>query len=247
MSVIEQAFGAVHRLDAPAILRMQRASCRVPTIPFMLCPRARTSEYSQSLDAFKSLTNSLFSAIQAVSRAKVIVDSSKTPSQGYLLSIIPDISLHVIQLVRDSRAVAYSWQRIKNLPEDRGAMVRIGPLQSAMDWNFRHLLVGMLKHANRVRSHIIVKYENFAGNPKEVLSSVLGCTQWAGNPDAIFASTNRVIRKVITHTIEGNPMKFQSGDIVLKPDDEWRRAMKWSDVAVVSAASAPYLMRFGYL
>src|SRR4028119_1802817 len=53
----------------------------------------------------------LYRAIQRVSGAGVIVDSSKRFSYAVLLSLLPFGDLRVVHLVRDSRAVAYSWAR----------------------------------------------------------------------------------------------------------------------------------------
>src|SRR3712207_200886 len=58
----------------------------------------------------------LYRAIQKVSGAAVIVDSSKRSTYAVLLSLLPFADLRVVHLVRDSRAVAYSWGRIKESP-----------------------------------------------------------------------------------------------------------------------------------
>ncbi len=50
----------------------------------------------------------------------VIIDSSKYATDCLLLSQPPGVRVHAIHLVRDSRAVAYSWQRRKPRPGSIG-------------------------------------------------------------------------------------------------------------------------------
>ena len=49
--------------------------------------------------------------LQAVTGCRVVVDSSKTPAHLAALLTLPGIDVHVVHLVRDSRAVAYSWRQ----------------------------------------------------------------------------------------------------------------------------------------
>jgi len=60
--------------------------------------------------------------------ARVIVDSSKVPTGGAALFQMAGITPAVVHLVRDPRAVAYSWRRPKRGFDRRGAAV------STWDW-----------------------------------------------------------------------------------------------------------------
>src|ERR1019366_1995765 len=55
----------------------------------------------------------LYRAIRQVAGKSVVVDSSREASQALVLARIPDIDLKVLHLVRDSRAVAFSYLRRK--------------------------------------------------------------------------------------------------------------------------------------
>ena len=63
----------------------------------------------------------LYSSIMARTGCSVIVDSSKFASYGHLLASNPAFDVRVIHLVRDSRAVAHSWQRRKRRTQATGA------------------------------------------------------------------------------------------------------------------------------
>lgn len=55
----------------------------------------------------------LYAAAAEVTGARLLIDSSKRPSDAALLRLLPDVEPFYLQLVRDPRAVAFSWQRRK--------------------------------------------------------------------------------------------------------------------------------------
>ena len=70
----------------------------------------------------------LFRTIAEKTSARVIVDSSKTPLHAQFLSWIPEIDLHVIQLVRDPRGVASSYRSPKQY------LPTLSPLRVTTGW-----------------------------------------------------------------------------------------------------------------
>ena len=48
-----------------------------------------------------------------MSGKRVLVDSSKNPARALALTMLPDIDLHLLHLVRDPRG--YAWSRVKTL------------------------------------------------------------------------------------------------------------------------------------
>lgn len=59
----------------------------------------------------------LYRAACEVAGATVAVDSSKHASLAFCLRWCPDLDLRVLHVVRDSRAVAYSWTKVVKRPE----------------------------------------------------------------------------------------------------------------------------------
>jgi hypothetical protein len=51
----------------------------------------------------------------------------------------------------------------------------------------------------------------------------------------------------IPHSVSGNPMRFTSGRIRIRMDDEWRRALPRAERAKVTAIALPLLAPYGYL
>jgi hypothetical protein len=51
----------------------------------------------------------------------------------------------------------------------------------------------------------------------------------------------------VHHTASGNPMRFSTGRIAIRPDDAWREAMPRTQRRAVTALTLPLLARYGYL
>ena len=65
----------------------------------------------------------LYRAIAVVGDTRVIVDSSKAPSTAFVLRAMPVLDLRLVHLIRDSRGVAYSWNKKVVRPDTPGRTV----------------------------------------------------------------------------------------------------------------------------
>ena len=57
----------------------------------------------------------------------------------------------------------------------------------------------------------------------------------------------REISLSLDHTVSGNPGRFRKGTIELRADEEWKAKMRGADKNVVTALTAPLLLKYGYL
>jgi hypothetical protein len=188
----------------------------------------------------------LYRAIQRVSGAGVIVDSSKRSSSAVLLSLLPFADLRVVHLVRDSRAVAYSWQRIKESPAVAGdrLMPRMSPAKASRDWSLQNYSYGFLSEFARLSR---LRYEDFINDPTLYLAETLmraGFDEAGSLHDVV---RGREISLSVDHTVSGNPSRFRTGKIELQLDEEWKVKMRGADKNVVTALTAPLLLNYGYL
>lgn len=190
--------------------------------------------------------DSLYSTIAAVTGCRVIVDSSKFPPYGLALGLASRIDLYVLHVVRDPRAVAYSWLRQK--PAERSAAEplhrrQFGPSASAWRW----LLANGLSErsfgsmGDRYRR---VRYEDFVTAPHATLTDLLAWVGEGGMPPSSLAEGRVVLRP--THAISGNPSRFNTGSVALRLDDDWKCRMGRLDKTVVSALTWPLRGRYGY-
>lgn len=178
---------------------------------------------------------SLYVELQRHAGAEVIVDSSKTPAYGLMISNAQTVDLRVVHLVRDSRAVAYSWQRPKPWTADGEEKMQLrSPVTSARMWMVHNTVSALL--ARRVERSTILRYEDLVVDPDAAV-------------DAIVADLG-LVRNVGTapesHGILGNPVRFDKTPRSIRVDDEWRRGLSARDTHLTSALTWPLLLRHGY-
>ncbi len=66
-----------------------------------------------ALSGHAGVLSRVYQSLAKLTGARVIVDSSKRPAIGTLLRALPGVSHYVVHLVRDPRAVAYSYKRTR--------------------------------------------------------------------------------------------------------------------------------------
>jgi hypothetical protein len=232
------------KFDPTAAIHLQDSVDRIRHIPLLVSPR-RPKHYQSALMAYGELISHLYTAIREVSGEKVIVDSSKSPAHAMLLSKLPGFEVHVVHLVRDPRAVAFSWQRQRRRPEihwktEDMPIERIST--SVYSWIAYNGLAELLSPSKM--SYCRLRYEDFVADPTVALAKVLAPYEWIETDPAKVDTTEMVLEP--THTVSGNPMRFKSGKLKLELDDEWCRVMRPHDRRLVTALTWPLLMRYGY-
>ena len=239
-AVFERAFGGLKSLDLTA-LEKTRQEYRLRTLPRLLLPR--TPDQSRRLQEMLVTFGALYAAIRDVSGAKVVVDGSKDPLYGYLLRRAAGIDLKMVHLVRDSRAVAFSHQRVKKKPASfagSGQLEQFSPGRSALDWTAVTLFLSVL----RAPRPVLLRYEDFVANPLETIRALweltgetMPCLEFLREP---------VLHLHPGHMIEGNPDRFNS-EVRIKPDFEWRRKLPAAHHRLVTILTYPLLLSLGYL
>jgi Sulfotransferase family len=199
-------------------------------------------------DAYTRALLALYTALGQLSPTGVFVDSSKDPSYAFVLRAL-GIDLSVVHLVRDSRAVAYSWLRRRRRPEvaDRVEfMHRRGPARSAAEWSVTDGLFALYRRIEPERTTCI-RYEDFVAAPERTLAQVGERLGLECNPASSTASDYSLPGWARIHSISGNPVRFSQGAVRLRLDDEWRRALPPGARRVVTAVTLPGLLRHGYV
>lgn len=234
--VFERAFGCLDRVDARQMAGLLDRATSLTKAP-KLVRGAVPHELAERLWR-------LYFAIKAETGTQVIVDSSKRPLYGRLLSSLPGVEVYTVHLVRDPRATAYSWMR-KMLQPDKGDgayMLRFGPLASSARWTVWNAMAeGVLREPDR---YLQLRYEDFVARPEPAVREAirLAGENAAGLP---FVSQSGVELEA-GHTVSGNPNRFETGVVELRPDDEWISKMRPPDRRLVEALTLPLLRRYGY-
>jgi hypothetical protein len=244
-AVLATAFpGADLEALATRMVELQQAGIRARRLPKLLRARSRErlrrhmAEYLGNLEALYTATRDHFGC-------HVLVDSSKLPSYGSLLEMVPAIDLRVVHLIRDPRATAYSWLRKKALTDRAGTafMQRQGPVKASGLWAFWNVAAGRLWPPGEGRS-LPVHYERFVDAPQETVRTILAHVGEGEAPLPFVSETE--VELLPNHTVAGNPSRFSTGRVAIRVDDEWKSKMRRWDRARVTAVTWPLLLRYGY-
>jgi SAM-dependent methyltransferase len=242
--VVDRAFGGWDGIDAAAVSRHKRSVDGFWNIPRIVSGKG-SAAYRRRMAAYVEPLGALYSAIQDVSGATYLVDSTKDPQHAYLLRSIPGFDVRMVHLVRDSRSVAYSWRRVRRRPEvtweDRD-MPRFPPFRSAMAWDLANAATEAARRFGL--PYVRVRYEDLVGDPRSELRRILDVLD-LGAPDLSFLGRGTADLSR-AHTVAGNPMRFQEGTIQIRSDEEWADRMPRLDRAIVTAMTFPLLVRYSY-
>ena len=248
--VLAAAFGGWDKVNVARVAELKAAVDRTRFIPWLLAPAVRPA-FRRALDEYMSYNTKLYDAIAVVSGCGVVVDSSKNASFAFCLRACAGLELRVIHIVRDSRAVAYSWTRKVRRPE---AMVPSylptnAPARTAWNWSYQN---GALELLARIGTPTLrVRYEDLVAAPEVTLARIAAFSGLAvGDHELGFVGSDGKRRWAdlgVAHTASGNPMRFATGRIPIRIDDEWRTAMSAAQRATVTAVTLPLLMHYGYL
>ena len=213
--------------------------------PRLLFPPFGTA-FRRDLADYGGTVAALLRAAALVSGARVVVDSSKQPSHGFVLASLPGIELHVLQLVRDSRAVAYSWQRARRsraVGSRDDDLPRLSAWRSVLRFYSGNLPLHLLRR-RRLGSFSLLRYEDFVADPGVALRAVLQAVgeEHAGLP-FLRGHTAHLGR---CHVAAGNPMRHLRGEVEIHEDGEWRHAMPLAQQVLVRLGTLPLRLLYGY-
>ena len=188
----------------------------------------------------------LYRSIRDVSGATVIVDSSKNPMQAYLVGLIDEIDTHIVHLVRDPRAVAYSCAArtiVQKKTLGISHPMKMKHVQATLMWTAWNYIIGK-KVRPEANSYQLVRYEDFVRDPEGAIRGICDSIDERGFelPRIVDGQVN--LRP--THTIWGNPSRLKTGPIVIREDNEWRRQLSVLEKIFVSCLSVKGLMEYKY-
>jgi hypothetical protein len=246
----EAGFGGWDKLDLRRFSQLRGSVDRTRYIPQLAIPLARPG-FQRALDEYVGYYVRAYTAIAEVSGNPVVVDSSKYASLAFCLHRATRLDLRVVHLLRDSRAVAYSWTKHVNRPEAAPGkyMMTYSPAASAVLWDTQNAAFGLLARAGVPT--LRVRYEDLVMDTENVLQRI---ASFAGIPTSepklgFLGSdgVNRWADLTASHTASGNPMRFSAGRIEIRTDDTWRARFPARSRFLVSALTVPGLARYRYL
>jgi hypothetical protein len=239
-----EAFGGWGALSSVDVIRLKRQVDRHRFLPLMIAP-GLSSAYRDRFADFSSLLARLYEAMAEVSGG-IIIDSSKNPSYLFVLRKLRLIDLRMVHLVRDSRGVAYSATRSVRRPELEGEvfMPTHPPTRTSTDWLVHNALFDLAAMSGI--PSVRLRYESLLADPKGQVRRILRFAGERPTEAALGFLRDGHAQLRPTHSVSGNPMRFASGEVPLRLDDEWRSKLSRSQRSIVSLITWPLLWKYGY-
>lgn len=247
-AVLTEAFTDVAPPDPADVVQWQEESVRFRHTWRLLRQASTGPRGTAALERYADVLSRIYRAIARVTGARVVVDSSKRPSDAALLRLLPDVVPHYVHMVRDPRAVAYSWRRWKqwttSTPDAPRFMRRHGAVDSTLGWISWNLAADALISRRRDGKGLRLRYEDFMSNPRDVLNAIADLV--GEHPTELPFVGDRTVQLRANHTVSGNPSRFKVGMVELRDDDEWKARQGALDRVIVTSMALPFLRRFGY-
>lgn len=241
------AFGGLENIEFSKMRKLQKRVDRVRFIPLYFFPNLPLHSFESALSEYKDVHLRIYSAIHSITGKRFILDSSKDISYLYILSGIQNIRLHILHVVRDSRGVAYSWnKRPKLRPEvlnKKIFMPQPKTLKVAIDWVIRQWAIEHLPQ--KVASYTFVKYDDFILSPTSTIQAIQKNIGFCADVSEISGDGWINLSKP-NHTVSGNPIRFISGKTPLKMDIEWQNSCSFFNKMVVTFITLPYLRKYKF-
>ncbi len=238
-TVIDKAFGRFTAADAKQAVQLRNRVSNFRRLPSLLW--RRTTVGLATAQDYGRLYVPLVRGISEVSGCSYVVDSSKYPTDLSGLLQLSELDLRVLHLVRNCNAVVHSWKRQKPRTEihwKHQLMPRYGAIQTALGWKVFNRAIARLTSecGDRYRR---VRYEDLTTEFDCSMASLLA---WLGLPDTDVSG--RFQRA--SHSVGGNPCRFQFNSQEVRQDDEWRQSMTKLDRLTVRMLCGTDQQQMGY-
>lgn len=246
----ETAFQGWNHVDVDILLNADAILCRHRNLPLVVAP-VKSADRRRLLKIYSDHLSRLYHAVHVISGRAIILDVSKDAPYAFVLRGVPGIDLRLLHLIRDSRAVAFSWERrvarpeYENIPSLRGTtMDQLSPAEAATSWAVRNCLFHLLSRSGSPT--LRMRYETFVAQPHRETDRIARWCNSTVDPEGLALLTRREYESYAHHTIGGNRVRFARGRLPIRVDDEWVQSMPDAQRRLVTGLTLPLLLCYGY-
>jgi hypothetical protein len=245
--VLRTAFSEDEHLIANRMLSYRDPFKRIRSTVGKLATINGSASGSFNREQFIHGLECLYSALHQLTGADVIIDSSKWASYGKYLSEIPDVELYLVHLVRDPRAVAFSWKR--NRAYDPYLSIpyyipKYPAARTAVEWIIWNSSIECLKKS-LVDRYLLMRYEDFASDPRSSVNKLLEFLEESNRTNPVGSESTIDLQE--NHCVAGNPIRFQRGEVTIKLDEEWKTQFSPIESRMVRILTWALMRKYGYL
>lgn len=244
-AVFQDAYGGFDQVDTTRLQRFLAESIRTNQLLRLIFAGSSVLTLNDFQTQSEVLLR-LYAGIRHVAGDVVIVDSSKLAAYGLLLGSLADVELYTIHLVRDSRAVGFSFGRTNVRVEAEGQqtfMNRKSPGQVALAWLQANILAEVLRI--KTSKYLLVRYEDFTFSPAMTMTRI--ATFLEEDLGSIQFTNDCAVHLRNDHVASGNPMRFRHGELRIRVDNEWQAKMDARSRRTMTALTLPLLARYRYV
>ncbi len=225
--------------------KLSRVVDRYKKIPQIIYPSLRGSSLNKQMIEYQEGLSKIYTGVVKTVRPEFIIDSSKSSSYAMHMQQLKEFDVHIIHLVRDSRSVAFSRLRKKKRPEIHWKdeyMAQTPAYKTGYQWDLMNVSMDLLKCFG---GYTLVRYEDFMRNPKDIVGNIMNDIGLYNK--SISFIKDKQIELGVDHTVSGNPMRFKTGNIELRVDDQWKGEMTKFNKNIVTAMTYTQLKKYGYV
>jgi hypothetical protein len=211
----------------------------------LLAPTMRSVAFPwerPELSAFLTALDRLYAAVPPATGSRLVVDVSKWPMYGAMVAMLPSVDLYILHLVRDPRAVAFSWTRKKVKPGEMFIPPQ-GVLKTTAYWLAVNPAVERFWNVGTNPRYMRMSYESFVAAPRSSLERIL---EFVGEDAALPMVGDHTVDVGATHSVAGNESRASRGHVTLRPDDEWQRNLPAKHRFLVDTLTRRLRLRYGY-
>jgi hypothetical protein len=166
----------------------------------------------------------------------LIVESTKLAWHGALILGEPSMRVHVIHLVRDSRAFAYSRVQRHGM-----SLMTLRRNNNLIRWFRSNVGAELLRL--RTRRYMRIRYEDFTADPHASFDRIgrfLG--RKLAQPDA-----DNAFDLDVSHQVGGSRRsRLSAGRAVIAESAAWRTELRPREAVMATLVTWPALLRYGY-